>query len=100
MLKHIVMWRLKDTAAGSTKLDNGRELKKRLDALKGKIAEIRRLEVGLNIDRSDTASDVVLYSEFADAEALAAYQRHPEHVKVVEFVREISAERRVVDYLD
>ncbi len=98
MIRHIVMWRLKDSSAGSSRKANAEKLKKLLDALEGKIPEIRSLEAGINIDPSDTASDVVLISEFADAVALAAYQRHPEHVKVANFVKEVCSERRVVDY--
>ncbi len=69
-----------------------------LEALKGKIPEIKELEVGMDVNRSEAASDVVLYSVFENKEALEAYQKHPEHVKVVGFVKEVSAERRVVDY--
>ncbi len=98
MIKHIVMWRLRESALGHHKAENAQELKTLLEALKDKVTEIGRLEVGLNLDRSDTASDVVLYSEFADRDALAEYQRHPEHVKVANFVKEVCSERRVVDY--
>ena len=44
------------------------------------------------------AADVALYSEFASWDDLAAYQRHPEHLKVASFVQEIRLERHVVDY--
>ncbi len=94
MIKHIVMWRLKE----SSKEENSSKLKSMLEALKGKIPEIKELEVGMDVNRSEAASDVVLYSVFENKEALEAYQKHPEHVKVVGFVKEVSAERRVVDY--
>ncbi|MGB3729565.1 MAG: Dabb family protein [Thermodesulfobacteriota bacterium] len=43
---------------------------------------------------------MVLYSEFDDQEGLNAYQNHPEHVKIVDFVGEIRTDRAVVDYED
>jgi hypothetical protein len=98
MIKHVVMWRLKNAAAGGTKQENALRLKAQLEDLRGKISEIRYLEVGIDFDQSDTAADVVLYSEFDSKASLDAYQKHPEHVKVAEFVKEIREERRVVDY--
>lgn len=98
MIKHIVMWRLKDFADARGKEENARKLKSHLESLKSKIKEIKHIEVGINITISEAASDVVLYSEFDSMDDLEAYQRHPEHMKVVDFVNEIRLERRVVDY--
>jgi hypothetical protein len=98
MIKHIVMWRLKEFANGVNKEENAKKLKSHLESLKSKIKEIKHIEVGINIKSSDAASDVVLYSEFDSMDDLEAYQRHPEHMKVVDFVNEVRLERRVVDY--
>jgi len=92
------MWRLKEFANGVNKEENARKLKSHLESLKSKIKEIKHIEVGINIKSSDAASDVVLYSEFDSMDDLEAYQRHPEHMKVVDFVNEVRLERRVVDY--
>lgn len=98
-MKHIVMWKLKETAEGKSKLENALVMKEMLESLPGKISEIKFLEVGINIKPSDASYDVVLYSEFRDEAALSAYQGHPEHVKVADFVAKIREERAVVDYL-
>jgi len=98
MIKHIVMWRLKENAGGAAKVENARAMKARLEALPEAIPEIGRLEVGLNVKDSERAADVVLYSEFDSPADLAAYIQHPAHQEVVTFVREIAAETRVVDY--
>lgn len=98
MIKHIVMWRLKEKAVGAAKAENARAMKGRLEALVQTIPEIKHLEVGLNIKDSERASDVVLYSEFDSPEALAAYGQHHTHQEVVAFMREIVSETRVVDY--
>jgi quinol monooxygenase YgiN len=98
MIKHIVMWRLKDSAGGCSKGENAKKLKTLLESLKGKIAEIKHIEVGIHFNESESSSDVVLYSEFNSKEAIEAYQKHPEHLKAVEFVKQVCEERRVVDY--
>ncbi len=98
MIKHIVMWRLKDSANGASKEENAKKLKSSLESLKDKISEINHVEVGININRSDAAFDVVLYSEFDSVDDLQAYQRHPEHMEIVGFVNQIRSERAVVDY--
>ena len=99
MIKHIVMWRLKDEAAGATKEENALKLKHSLESLTDKIPSLKAAEVGLNFNPSPAAFDVVLYSEFEDQEGLNAYQNHPEHVKIVDFVGEIRVDRAVVDYV-
>jgi len=98
MIKHIVMWRLKDFAQGRNREENAVELKSALESLKDKIREIRYIEVGIDVNRSDAAFDVVLYSEFDRLEDIETYQKHPEHLKVAGFVSEIRSERAVVDY--
>jgi hypothetical protein len=98
MIKHIVLWKLKEEAEGRSKKENAFELKNRLEALKDKISGILELEVGLPLETGETVLDVALYSAFKDKAALAAYQVHPEHQKVASFVKQIVAERRVVDY--
>ncbi len=100
MIKHIVMWRLKEFAAGASREENAKKLKESLEDLKDKIEDIKAIEVGINFNSSPAAFDVVLYSEFSDMEGLDAYQNHPEHLKIVDFVGEIRSERAVVDYED
>lgn len=98
MVKHIVMWKLKEEAEGRPKKANAAELKKRLEALKGKIPEIQELEVGFQMEPADAFYDVVLFSVFPDQKGLEKYQNHPEHQKVVEFVKKIILDRKAVDY--
>ena len=64
MIKHLVLWKLKESAEGKTRQENALELKAALEGLKGKVREIQALEVGLNFNPADTASDLSLYSEF------------------------------------
>jgi hypothetical protein len=98
MIKHIVFWKLKAMANGSNKAANALFLKDKLEALRGKIPGLIKLEVGLDISNSDASSDVCLYSEFESKAALDAYQDHPLHARVKDFVAGIREERRIVDY--
>ena len=98
MIRHLVMWRLRDTAHGTTKEENARLIKEKLEALPGRIPQLRELEVGIDFSCSDNSADVVLTTAFATKEDLAAYQTHPEHKAVVPFILEACSERRVVDY--
>jgi quinol monooxygenase YgiN len=98
VVKHIVIWRLKDSAAGRSKSDNAGLIKEKLESLRGKIPGLLYLEVGLDFGQSENSGDVVLLSEFESRAALDAYQVHPLHKAVMPFVLEARSERRVVDY--
>lgn len=98
MIKHIVMWTLKDEAEGVGKAANALRMKELLEALGGLIPVIREIEVGVGVFAASPACDVVLYSVFASRADLDAYQAHPEHQKVVSFVKQVAASRSVVDY--
>lgn len=98
MIKHIVMWKLKDLAEGGTREENAKKIKERLEALKGVVSELKDIEVGINFEKSDMAYDVVLYSVFEDEAGLEIYQKHPEHLKVVDFIGKVKDKRIVADY--
>ncbi len=98
MLKHLVMWRFKEEAMGKSKSENIDAFKTMLENLVGTIDEIVNLKVAKNIIPSDTASDLVLNSEFNDIDSLNAYNQHPEHQKVLAIGKQVIAERRAVDY--
>ena len=98
MIKHLVLWTLKDYAEGASKQENARKVKAMLEDMRGRIPGILKLEVGLNVEPSDSASDISLYTEFESREALHAYQIHPDHMKVKDFLPLVRTERRVIDY--
>lgn len=98
MIKHIVMWKLKDNAEGKERYENARFIKEQLEALKNDIKEIVKIEAGINIVDDPGAYDLILYSEFEDKEGLAIYQKHPSHVKVAEYIGKVRESRVVVDY--
>jgi len=98
MIKHIVLWTFMEFAEGCNKTENLLKAKEALEALKEKIPEILSLEVGINFDASPDAFDLALYAEFGNKEGLHIYQNHPEHLKVVQFLRKVRDKRGVADY--
>ncbi len=98
MIKHIVLFTLRPHAAGRSGAENAALMKARLEELNGRIPGLLRLEVGIDISRTDSSADVALYSEFESREALDVYQAHAEHVAIAEFVAQVRDGRIVVDY--
>lgn len=98
MIKHIVMWKLKENAEDNTKEINSLEIKRQIESLKERIDKVLELEVGINFEESSQSYDVVLYSTFHSKDDLNYYQNHEEHLKVVNFIKKVIEERIVVDY--
>lgn len=97
MINHVVLFKLKDYPEAE-KAEVITELKNLLEGLKDKIEEVKYLEVGTNYELSTTSYDIVLLSHFESVEELDKYRVHPEHLKVVERIKETTAERAAVDY--
>lgn len=95
MIVHIVMFRFKEENLE----ENLKEVTAKLNALVELIPELNSLEVGIDFSRSERAFDLSLYSTFDSKEALKAYAVHPEHLKVVELIRAVTFEAKVVDYV-
>jgi hypothetical protein len=98
MVKHIVFWKLKPQAEGRDAAANALEVKRRLEALRGRIDGLLELEVGIDFSGTDASADVALYSVFTGRAALDAYQAHPEHLAVADFVALVRENRILVDY--
>ncbi len=100
MLKHIVMWKLKDEAMGNSKCKNAKLMKEKLLSLKVKIHEIKSMEVGIKAEEAgNNGYDIILITEFNNFDDLNTYRIHPEHKKVVGFINEITTERAAIDYI-
>lgn len=99
MIKHLVLFKLADEAEGNTKEKNALVIKEKLEALKGVIPAIRKIEVLINhADASPDNYDIVLDSEFDSLEDLQTYVVHPEHVKVGGFISKVRTDRAAIDY--
>ena len=98
MVKHIVMWKFKESAEGRSAAENMELVKDSLYALVGVIDEIKKMEVGIDISHKNGSMDLALITEFESVEALNVYAVHPEHLKVVDLVRKVTETRVVLDY--
>lgn len=98
MLKHIVMWQLKEEAEGADKASNARKMKALLDDCAGIVPGILKFEVALAQPGLEATYDIVLYSEFASSAALDAYQNHPQHQALKPFVGAVRLARQCMDY--
>lgn len=99
MIKHIVFWKLKESAQGNDKSANAQLIKEKLEALKGQMPGLLELEVGLDYVQGPASADVALYSVFESQEALDAYQVHPSHVAARDFIVGVVSDRHVVDFV-
>lgn len=64
------------------------------------IPHAARLEIGENVktDQLGGEVDLVVYGEFADEAALAAYKAHPNYKRSIEIVRPLREIRMAADY--
>ncbi len=98
MVRHIVIWKLADTAEGNDKLENARIMKQRLEALVGVVPGLEEAMVGVNFNGEEY--DVALDSRFVSKEALDNYATHPAHVEVKKFVHAVAIGRQCVDFAE
>ena len=70
----------------------------RMRALRDTIGEVQHLEIGRDELRDARSWDLVLIMQFASAEALRAYQRHPDHLAVMGFNDPFVANVASVDF--
>lgn len=91
MITHIVLFKVRDP-------EDAPELVRRLTELPGKIPEVRHLEAGVDVTQGERSFDVGLVTRFASAADLDAYRDHPDHLKLVRWIGEVTTERVAVDY--
>ncbi|WRS27096.1 Dabb family protein [Oscillospiraceae bacterium MB08-C2-2] len=95
MIRHIVLWTIQDGVNGRTKQQAGEEIKATAYAMAPKIPGLLHLEIGFNYKEGEY--DLALYSEFESKEAEAAYQTHPEHLKLKAVVHTYAIGRTSMD---
>lgn len=91
MIKHIVMWKLKNPGDAA-------KFKAQLDSCKGLVPGMREFEAAVRTDGLEANVDVVLVSAFDDKAALQAYLEHPVHVEVSAVLGGLRESRTVLDY--
>ena len=98
MIRHIVMWNFKDHAEGADKATNLQKAKALLLSCAQVVPGIRAFEVATATPGMECTNDLVLHMRVDDAQVLAAYQNHPDHVAIKPFMKSVVKERRCMDY--
>ena len=98
MVKHVILWTLKDELTAEEKLEVKQGIKEGLEGLKGVVPGI--VEIKVNIDGlASSNADLMLDSTFESEEALKAYAVNPAHVAVADGkVRPYTKLRSCLDY--
>ncbi len=99
VIRHIVMWKLKESAEGATRAENVVKFKALLEGCRDLVPGTLHLEVGVAGPGLASTYDLVLVSDFADQAALDGYQDHPEHLVVKQFAKLVVESRQCVDYV-
>ena len=98
MVKHIILWKLKEELSEEEKKQVKTEIKAGLEGLQGKIPGLVSIQVQTERLGSSNA-DLVLDSLFTDEEALKGYSVHPAHVEVADTkVRPYAQIRMCLDF--
>ena len=98
MVKHVILWQLKDELTAEEKATIKREMKESLEALVGKIPGLLEMKIQTEALASSNA-EVMLDSSFEDEAALKIYATHPEHVAVADGkVRPFTKARFCLDF--
>lgn len=97
MVKHIVLFKLKETLSPEEKLKAQHDFKAAIESLPAKIPFIRKVFVGLNCNPSEKW-DICLESEFDTLADVNAYATHPDHVAAATLLKDVKADRACVDY--
>lgn len=98
MIRHIVMWKLKEHAEGAGRAANAVKMKALLEECAALVPGILKFETALAQPGLECTYDVVLYSEFASRAALDAYQQHPQHQALKPFFGAVREARQCMDY--
>lgn len=98
MVKHIILWNLKEEYSAQRKNEIKDGIKKGLEGLLGKIEGLTEIKVYTEGLESSNA-DLMLDSTFESEKALKNYAVHPAHVEIADtLVRPFTAHRSCLDF--
>lgn len=93
MITHIVFFKLRDRSE-----ENIRKTRDVLASMEGKIPQLRSLEVGIDVVRSERSYDLALVAKFDSLEDLKLYNDHPVHQEVLKYIATVKDVSLAVDY--
>ena len=97
MVKHIVLFKLKNEVPVAEKQAVALKFKAAIEALPLVIPFIKHVEVGININ-PDEQWNIALYSEFNTMDEVKAYASHPAHVAAAKLLADVKESSACVDY--
>lgn len=98
MVRHVILWNLKDEYSGDQVAEIKQGIKTGLEGLMGQIPGLKEIKVNTEPLKSSNC-DLMLDSLFVDEEALKGYAVHPAHVEVADTkVRPFTSRRTCIDY--
>ena len=95
MVKHIVLWKMKESSAHGSRKEACAHIKFELESLKNEIEGLVHIEVEPAFNEEGI---LALYSVFTSRDALDAYIAHPRHLAVREYAKEAASGRYIGDY--
>lgn len=101
MIKHIVIWKLREFSSREEKAKTAQNLRSKLLEMQEAISEIQSVEVGINAEKASPSNyDVILITRFKTWNDLQAYKVHPAHQELIEYLQNIRELRVAIDYME
>ncbi len=98
MIKHIVLWTLKNRENQPSLEAAATAIKEKIEGMRGRIPGLLHIEGGIDFTKSADSWDVALYAELESREALAGYHVHPAHEAFKAFIGPSRQQRSLIDY--
>ena len=99
MVKHIILWTLKDSLSEEEKIQIKKSIKEGLESLKGVVPGLTDIKIQIDGRLASSNADLMLDCTLESEEALKGYAVHPAHVAIANSrVRPFTAIRSCLDY--
>ena len=99
MVKHIILWTLKDSLSEEEKIQIKKSIKEGLESLQGVVPGLTDIKVQIDGRLSSSNADLMLECTLESEEALKVYAVHPAHVAISNSrVRPFTAIRSCLDF--
>ena len=94
MIIHVVMIKFRE----EEREKHISKAKRLIDELNDFVPSLVSMRTGINFAEEDRAMDLCLIAEFENIEGLNEYASHPEHIKVIDYLKKVAEYSKVVDY--
>ena len=99
MVKHIILWTLKDSLSEEEKIQIKKSIKEGLESLQGVVPGLTDIKVQIDGRLSSSNADLMLECTLESEEAIKGYAVHPAHVAISNSrVRPFTAIRSCLDF--